>query len=40
MKALEDLALKYDMTVRTSNSDVVQFSFGDVGCLRHSNMGE
>eukprot|EP00913_Durusdinium_trenchii_P032533 g30458.t1 len=31
MKALEDLALKYDMTVRTSNSDVVQFSFGDDG---------
>ncbi|OLQ09979.1 DNA-directed RNA polymerase III subunit rpc1 [Symbiodinium microadriaticum] len=30
MKALEDLALKqYDLTVRTSNSDVVQFAFGD-----------
>jgi len=31
MKALEDLSLKYDMTVRTSNSDVVQFAFGDDG---------
>ncbi|CAJ1448813.1 unnamed protein product [Effrenium voratum] len=31
MKALEDLALKYDLTVRTSTSDVVQFAFGDDG---------
>jgi len=31
MKALEDLALKYDLTVRTSAGDVVQFTFGDDG---------
>lgn len=31
MKALEDLSLKYDLTVRTSAGDVVQFAFGDDG---------
>ena len=31
MKALEDLSLKYDMTVRTSSGTVVQFVFGDDG---------
>merc|ERR1719375_954170 len=31
MKALEDLSLKYDLTVRTSSGDVVQFMFGDDG---------
>mmetsp|Transcript_68256 Transcript_68256/g.156712 ORF Transcript_68256/g.156712 Transcript_68256/m.156712 type:complete len:661 (-) Transcript_68256:267-2249(-) len=29
MKALEDMALKYDMTVRTSIGDIVQFVYGD-----------
>lgn len=31
MKALEDLSLQYDKTVRTSNRSIVQFSFGDDG---------
>ncbi len=31
MKALEDLSLKYDYTVRTSGGDLVQFVFGDDG---------
>lgn len=31
IKALEDLSLKYDLTVRTSTSEVVQFAFGDDG---------
>eukprot|EP00931_Biecheleriopsis_adriatica_P023570 TRINITY_DN14859_c1_g1_i1.p1 TRINITY_DN14859_c1_g1~~TRINITY_DN14859_c1_g1_i1.p1 ORF type:complete len:1545 (+),score=399.75 TRINITY_DN14859_c1_g1_i1:144-4778(+) len=31
IKALEDLALKYDLTVRTSLGEVVQFAFGDDG---------
>eukprot|EP00930_Biecheleria_cincta_P058344 TRINITY_DN44185_c0_g1_i1.p1 TRINITY_DN44185_c0_g1~~TRINITY_DN44185_c0_g1_i1.p1 ORF type:complete len:908 (-),score=185.96 TRINITY_DN44185_c0_g1_i1:345-2885(-) len=31
MKALEDLSLKYDLTVRTSIGEVVQFAFGDDG---------
>eukprot|EP00928_Gymnodinium_smaydae_P100690 TRINITY_DN993_c0_g2_i1.p1 TRINITY_DN993_c0_g2~~TRINITY_DN993_c0_g2_i1.p1 ORF type:complete len:1510 (+),score=350.71 TRINITY_DN993_c0_g2_i1:415-4944(+) len=31
MKALEDLSLKYDLTVRTSDGSVVQFAFGDDG---------
>ncbi|KAF4749028.1 pre-mRNA-splicing factor syf2 [Perkinsus olseni] len=31
IKALEDLGLKYDMTVRTSDGTVVQFVFGDDG---------
>merc|ERR1719217_1461186 len=31
MKALEDLSLRYDLTVRTSAGDVVQFAFGDDG---------
>ncbi|CAE8584244.1 unnamed protein product [Polarella glacialis] len=31
MKALEDLSLKYDLTVRTSSGEVVQFVFGDDG---------
>mmetsp|Transcript_151744 Transcript_151744/g.263752 ORF Transcript_151744/g.263752 Transcript_151744/m.263752 type:complete len:1553 (+) Transcript_151744:163-4821(+) len=31
IKALEDLSLKYDLTVRTSAGDVVQFIFGDDG---------
>eukprot|EP00927_Polykrikos_kofoidii_P017509 TRINITY_DN1798_c1_g1_i1.p1 TRINITY_DN1798_c1_g1~~TRINITY_DN1798_c1_g1_i1.p1 ORF type:complete len:1535 (+),score=240.64 TRINITY_DN1798_c1_g1_i1:273-4877(+) len=31
IKALEDLALKYDLTVRTSAGEVVQFIFGDDG---------
>ncbi|CAK0820611.1 unnamed protein product [Prorocentrum cordatum] len=31
IKALEDLSLKYDMTVRTSGGQVVQFAFGDDG---------
>ena len=28
MKALEDLCVNYDMTVRNSNCDVVQFNYG------------
>lgn len=31
MKALEDLSVQYDSTVRTSNMDVVQFTYGDDG---------
>jgi len=31
MKALEDLSVKYDLTVRTSAGEVVQFVFGDDG---------
>ena len=30
-QALEDLSLKYDLTVRTSAGEVVQFAFGDDG---------
>lgn len=30
-KALEDLSIKYDMTVRTSDSNVVQFTYGEDG---------
>ena len=29
MKSLEDLATRYDRTVRNSSSDIVQFRFGD-----------
>ena len=29
MKALEDLSMQYDMTVRLSEQSVVQFSYGD-----------
>jgi RNA polymerase Rpb1, domain 5 len=29
MKALEDLSMQYDMTVRNSEQTVVQFSYGD-----------
>ena len=31
MKALEDLSVQYDATVRTSGGDVVQFMYGDDG---------
>jgi DNA-directed RNA polymerase III subunit RPC1 len=31
MKALEDLSMQYDMTVRNSEQTVVQFSYGDDG---------
>src|SRR3978361_14390 len=31
MKALEDLAISYDGTVRTSEQTVVQFTYGDDG---------
>lgn len=31
MKALEDLSLQYDQTVRNSESTIVQFSYGDDG---------
>mmetsp|Transcript_58341 Transcript_58341/g.126132 ORF Transcript_58341/g.126132 Transcript_58341/m.126132 type:complete len:1494 (-) Transcript_58341:36-4517(-) len=31
IKALEDLSLKYDLSVRTSSGEVVQFAFGDDG---------
>ncbi|RYY32074.1 hypothetical protein EON62_05835, partial [archaeon] len=31
MKALEDLSVQYDSTVRTSNGDIVQFMYGDDG---------
>lgn len=31
MKALEDLSMQYDMTVRNSEQSVVQFSYGDDG---------
>lgn len=31
MKALEDLSMQYDMTVRNSEKSVVQFSYGDDG---------
>lgn len=31
IKALEDLSLKYDLTVRTSAGEVVQFAYGDDG---------
>ena len=31
MKALEDLSMQYDMTVRISEQSVVQFSYGDDG---------
>lgn len=37
MKALEDLSLKYDLTVRTSACQVVQFAFGD-DCLNPARM--
>eukprot|EP01138_Halocafeteria_seosinensis_P010093 gb/GECG01010307.1/.p1 GENE.gb/GECG01010307.1/~~gb/GECG01010307.1/.p1 ORF type:complete len:1523 (+),score=185.46 gb/GECG01010307.1/:1-4569(+) len=31
MKALEDLSLTYDRTVRTASNDIVQFEYGDDG---------
>jgi len=31
MKALEDLSIQYDMTVRSSSSQIVQFTYGDDG---------
>lgn len=31
MKALEDLSLQYDQTVRNSETVVIQFSYGDDG---------
>jgi hypothetical protein len=31
LKALEDLSMQYDMTVRNSEQSVVQFSYGDDG---------
>ncbi|KAI8871779.1 beta and beta-prime subunits of DNA dependent RNA-polymerase [Ramicandelaber brevisporus] len=31
MKALEDLVVQYDVTVRSSNGDVIQFMYGDDG---------
>lgn len=31
MKALEDLVLKYDNTVRSSNETIIQFTYGDDG---------
>jgi len=31
MKALEDLSIKYDQTVRTSSEHIVQFTYGDDG---------
>ena len=31
MKALEDLSMQYDMTIRNSEQSVVQFSYGDDG---------
>ena len=35
MKALEDLSMQYDMTVRNSERTVVQFSYGDDGLNPH-----
>lgn len=31
MKALEDLSVKYDDTVRTSTEHIIQFIYGDDG---------
>lgn len=31
MKALEDLVVKYDNTVRSSNETIIQFTYGDDG---------
>ena len=31
MKALEDLSVKYDDTVRTSTEHIIQFQYGDDG---------
>lgn len=31
VKALEDLSVQYDSTVRTSRGDIVQFTYGDDG---------
>jgi DNA-directed RNA polymerase beta' subunit len=31
IKALEDLSMQYDMTVRNSEQSAVQFSYGDDG---------
>lgn len=31
MKALEDLVLKYDGTVRSSNETIIQFKYGEDG---------
>jgi DNA-directed RNA polymerase III subunit RPC1 len=31
MKALEDLVLKYDNTVRSSDETIIQFTYGDDG---------
>jgi len=31
MKALEDLSIKYDQTVRLSTEHIVQFTYGDDG---------
>lgn len=31
MKALEDISIKYDSTVRMSNEHIVQFTYGDDG---------
>ena len=35
MKALEDLSMQYDMTVRNSEQTVVQFNYGDDGLNPH-----
>ena len=37
MKALEDLSMQYDMTVRNSEQSVVQFSYGDDGLNPQGN---
>lgn len=39
MKALEDLSLQYDSTVRNSEQTVVQFSYGDDGLNPHMMEG-
>ena len=31
MKALEDLVIKYDNTVRSSDETIIQFTYGDDG---------
>ena len=40
MKALEDLSMQYDMTVRNSEQTVVQFNYGDDGLNPHIMEGD
>ena len=39
MKALEDLSVQYDLSVRSSTGNVVQFKYGDDGLDDRSARG-